>query len=272
MGIGIFAKTFAGKAPKTVLGAARAAGYDSVQYNMACSGLGSLPASVSDSDAAAIRAASQEAGVEIAALSATYNMIHPDPDKRASGRESFAAMAAQAQAMGTRLMTLCTGSADPHDQWRHHPENRSGASWLAMMSEFEALIEIAEQQDLLLGVEPELANVVDGAEAAHRLIRESQSDRIRIVLDPANLCEVATTDERRRINAEAIDLLGSQIVMAHAKDRHADGSFATAGTGVVDFPDFIARLKAAGFQGPLVTHGLTAEEAPSVAAFLRGLA
>jgi len=60
--------------------------------------------------------------------------------------------------------------------------------------------------------------------------------------------------------------------MAHAKDRFADGRFATAGKGVVDFADFVARLKAAGFDGPLVTHGLAAEEAPGVARFLKGLA
>jgi sugar phosphate isomerase/epimerase len=52
-------------------------------------------------------------------------------------------------------------------------------------------------------------------------------------------------------------------------DRHGEGGFAAAGLGVVDFPHFIARLKAAGFDGPLITHGLTEAEAPGVGAFLR---
>ena len=271
MKLGIFAKTFAG-GPLEVMRAARAAAYDCVQYNMACSGIGALPAEISDQVVANIRAASAETGVAVAALSATYNMIHPDRSKRLAGRESFRAMAARAQEMGTRLMTLCTGSADAEDQWRHHPDNGSAASWAEMMSEFQHLIAIAERHDLLLGIEPELANVIDGAGAARRLIAEAQSDRLRIVLDPANLAEVATPDARREIVAEAVDLLADRIVMAHAKDRHADGSFATAGQGVVDFPDFLARLKAAGFDGALVTHGLQAEEAPGVARFLRGLA
>lgn len=76
---------------------------------------------------------------------------------------------------------------------------------------------------------------------------------------------------RRDVIARAVDLLADRIAMAHAKDRHADGSFATAGQGVVDFADFLARLRAAGFDGDLVTHGLAAAEAPGVAAFLRGL-
>jgi sugar phosphate isomerase/epimerase len=41
-----------------------------------------------------------------------------------------------------------------------------------------------------------------------------------------------------------------------------------AGTGVVDFRHFLACLAAAGCDGPLITHGLTAKEAPGVAEFL----
>ena len=56
--------------------------------------------------------------------------------------------------------------------------------------------------------------------------------------------------------------------MAHAKDRAADGGFVAAGRGVIDFVHFVETLRGAGFDGPLVTHGLSAAEAPDVAAFL----
>ncbi len=96
------------------------------------------------------------------------------------------------------------------------------------------------------------------------------SKRLKIVLDPANLFERATADEARRIVADAVDVAGDAIAMAHAKDRAPDGGFVTAGRGVVDFPDFFDRLRGAGFDGPVVAHGLTAEEAPGVAATLSG--
>ena len=60
------------------------------------------------------------------------------------------------------------------------------------------------------------------------------------MLDPANLFETAAPAERRRIVDEAVDLLGPRIAMAHAKDRDADGGFATAGSGVVDFDRFLS--------------------------------
>ena len=68
--------------------------------------------------------------------------------------------------------------------------------------------------------------------------------------------------------ADGIALLAGRIAMAHAKDRNADGSFATAGTGVLDYSFYLARLREIGFDGPLVAHGLSAGEAPGVSAFL----
>ena len=269
MQLGIFAKTFAGSTPAAVLGAAKAAGYGAVQYNMACSGLAALPEAISHDVADAVRAASLATGVEIAAVSATYNMIHPDAAVREAGRRAFAAIAAAAPRMGTRLITVCTGSRDAADQWRHHPENESPQAWDEMCAEFRRILPLAERHDLLIGVEPELANVVSSAAIAERLVSELGSKRIKIVLDPANLFEVAGADERRAIIEDAVRRLGPHIAMAHAKDRTADGGFCAPGKGVIDFSHFFRCLRDAGFAGAVVTHGLSAAEAPGVAEFLR---
>lgn len=269
MQLGIFAKTFPGADPAMVLNAVAAAGYAAAQYNMACSGLPALPDAIAPEEAQAVAQAAQAAGVRMAAVSGTYNMIHPDPAERARGLRRLAVLAASAQALGTRLVTLCTGTRDAADQWRAHPDNATPEAWRDLLRELEAAIAIAEAHDIELGVEPELANVVDSARRARTLIDELRSPRLRIVLDPANLFEIAEPAQRRSLIAAAVDLLADRIVMAHAKDRAADGGFATAGQGVVDFPHFLSCLRAAGFDGPLVTHGLHAHEAPAVAAFLR---
>jgi sugar phosphate isomerase/epimerase len=269
MYLGIFAKTFPGATPGEVLGAARDAGYTAVQYNMACSGLPSLPERIAPEVIEAVSEASDASGVSIAALSATYNMIHPDLSVREAGRRAFAALAAAAPAMGTRLLTVCTGSRDAADQWRHHPDNASPGAWQDLVAEFRLLLPIAERHGIVIGVEPELGNVISSAAKARALLDLFATDRIGIVLDPANLFEAEPEQERERRISEAVALLGPDIVLAHAKDRHPDGSFATAGDGVVDFPRFIAELRAAGFDGPLVTHGLDAKDAARVADFLR---
>jgi sugar phosphate isomerase/epimerase len=267
--VGIFAKTFPGTDPFAVFAAARGAGYRVVQYNMACSGLPSMPDAISSETAEAVAAAANEAGVSIAAVSSTYNMIHPDSAVRERGLESLGVIAAAAHAMGTQLLTLSTGTRDPDDQWRKHPDNDTAEAWRDLLQSMEAAIGIANRHDIDLGIEPEHANVVDSTAQALRLIKELQSPRLKIVLDPANLFETATAEERRRIIAEAIDSLADRIVMAHAKDRAADGSFVTAGKGVIDYAHYLRRLGSIGFEGPLVAHGLDATEAPGVAKWLK---
>jgi sugar phosphate isomerase/epimerase len=269
MQVGIFAKTFAGKDPLTVLKAAGAAGFHGVAHNMACSGLQPMPDEITQVQIAAIVAACRETGLAIQSLSGTYNMIHPDPQVRALGHRRLAVLAAAARPIGTTLITLCTGTRDARDQWNHHPDNSSPEAWVDLLKSFEVAVQIAEKHNIFLGVEPELANVVNSAAAARRLIDELQSDRIRIVLDPANLFE--TSPEPDRIVAQAVDLVAPHIAMAHAKDRDRMGRFATAGKGVVNFPHFLTCLRQVGFDGPLVTHGLTADEAPQVATWLKGL-
>ncbi len=266
MRLGIFAKTFAGSDPQIVMQAARDAGFGAVQYNMACSGLPAMPDVITKSQAQAVADAAQASGLHISAVSGTYNMIHPDRALREAGLRRLGVIIDACAALGTGMVTLCTGTRDPDDQWRAHPENQSPAAWRDLLEEMGKACTLAEARGIRLGIEPELANVVDSAARARALIDTLQSPAIGIVLDPANLFETET--DHGEIIARAVDLLADRIVMAHAKDRAPNGDFVAAGTGVVDFPAFIARLRAAGFAGDLVTHGLSAAEAPGVACFL----
>ena len=271
MQIGIFAKTFSTTGALPVFNAVRQAGYETAQFNMACLGMPSMPETIAPALADEIAKASAASGVAIAAISGTYNMIHPDPAVRADGLVRLATIIRAAPLMGTRLVTLCTGTRDGKDQWKHHPDNSSKEAWRDLLEELSKAVALAEENGVHLGIEPELANVVSSAEQARRLIDELKSPRLRIVLDPANLFEVALRHESQSIVAQAIDLLGNRIAMAHAKDRRANGEFTAAGSGVIDFPHFVRCLRSAGFDGPLVTHGLSEQEAPGVAAFLRGV-
>jgi sugar phosphate isomerase/epimerase len=269
MQLGIFSKTFDGTDPATVLAAVRRAGFSAAQYNLACSGLPAMPDAIAPGVALAVAAAARAQGVAISAVSGTYNMVHPDIAVREAGHARLEALASACAGLGTRLITLCTGTRDAKDQWHEHPDNHTPEAWRDLLASMETAIAIADRHDVLLGIEPELANVISSAQRARDLIDQLGSPRLRIVLDPANLFEVATLDEQRRTVSAAIDLLADRIFMGHAKDRHADGRFATAGQGVLDYPHYLACLKRVGFDGPLITHGLSAAEAPGVAVFLR---
>jgi sugar phosphate isomerase/epimerase len=268
MRLGIFAKTFSGNDPAAVLGAARTAGFATVQYNMTCSGLAAMPDVLAPAQVAEVATASRATGVSIAAVSGTYNMIHPDPSVRAAGLRRLAVLIRAAPAMGIPMVTLCTGTRDPEDQWRAHRDNTSRAAWHDLLHEMAKACALAEPLGVMLGIEPELANVIDSASRARSLIDTLQSPNLAIVLDPANLFEVTLPEQQRDMIARAVDLLADRIGMAHAKDRDPTGGFVAAGQGVIDFPHFLTCLKNTGFDGDVVAHGLTAGEAPEVASYL----
>ena len=269
MQLGIFAKTFAARGALPVFSAVRAAGYESTQFNMACTSLPSMPDEIAASVVSETAVAAKSLGISIAAISGTYNMAHPDPRVRDDGLRRLGVIIASAKAMGTNLVTLCTGSRDIEDQWCFHQDNATPEAWRDMVVEMTKALQLAEAHGVDLGIEPELANIVSSAQLAKQLIDEMKSKRLRIVLDPANLFEIETKRMRLEIISRAVDVLAGHISMAHAKDRNPMGEFVAAGTGVMDFSHFVACLKKAGFDGPLITHGLTEAEAPAVAIFLK---
>ena len=271
MQLGIFAKTFPGKTAGEVLGAVKSAGFQSAQYNLACSGLPSMADEVPDTVIFEIAAAVKESDIHLVALSATWNMAHPVSSVRQEGLRQLRVMAPAARALNIPLITLCTGTRDAEDQWRHHPGNITPEAWADMRETMAQALSVAEQAGVSLGVEPELGNVVSSAAKARQLLGEMKSPHLKIVLDAANLFERESLGAQRAIVSQAAELLSGSIAMAHAKDRKPDGSFIAAGQGVLDYPHFLDALHNAGFDGPLVTHGLSADEAPGVAKFLSNL-
>jgi sugar phosphate isomerase/epimerase len=264
---GIFAKTFARPTLAATLDAVAAAGLEDLQFNLALLGGPSLPERIAPEAAAAVRAALAERGLAMAAVSGTYNMAHPDPAVRERGHRGLAALIAAASALGTRTVTVCTGTRDAEDMWRAHPANGAPDAWRDMLAAMAAATALAEAHGVTLGVEPEHNNVVRDAPTARRLLDELRSPHVRIVVDGANL--VVPGEEQAPVLQEAFALLGSDLVLAHAKDLRGDGSIVAAGTGTLDYGLYVELLEAAGYAGPLVLHGLEEDAVPAAVAFLR---
>jgi sugar phosphate isomerase/epimerase len=269
--IGIFAKTFPRPTPEENLDAVRRHGLGVVQYNLACAGLPSLPERIEPRLAIRVGAAAMSRRIAIAAVSGTFNMIDPIRERRDAGMRRLGQLAGACAPLGTKIITLCTGTRDPDDMWRGHPANGRPDAWADLLRAMEQAIAIAEEHDLWLAVEPETANVVDSPAKARRLLDELRSPRLKIIIDPANLFRAEDLPHQRAILDAAFELLGPDIVLAHAKDvRVVDGAVhhVTAGTGVLDYHHYLTLLRHVPV--PLIVHGLTEPEVNGALAFLRG--
>jgi len=126
MKLGIFAKTFARPMVEEVFAAVARLEVGCVQFNLACAGLPSMPDALPPGICERIAQAARHYGCEIAALSGTFNMCHPERPQRRDGLRRFEQVAAAAAALGCPLVTLCTGTRDATDVAAASREQREG--------------------------------------------------------------------------------------------------------------------------------------------------
>ena len=98
-----------------------------------------------------------------------------------------------------------------------------------------------------------------------------EHDVLKVTIDPANLFHAGELPRMKEILDEAFALVGKDIVLAHAKDLDHDGEAGhkAAGQGVLDYDRYLGLLRKYDFKGPLLLHGLSAEQVPGCMAFLR---
>jgi sugar phosphate isomerase/epimerase len=269
MRLGIFARTYARAGLAETLDAVVDSGLRTIQFNMALAGGSSLPGRIPAALAADVREQTARRKLAIAAVSGTYNMAHPDPGVRADGARRLGALIVAAPALGTGVVTLCTGSRDAADMWRRHPGNATAEAWHDMRASLEPALALAERHGVTLAFEPEHNNVVDSAAAGRRLIDELASPCLKVVIDAANLFSGGDLDRQADTLREAFDLLGDRLVLAHAKDVRGDGTIVAAGHGELDYDLFLRLLAEHDASVPVILHGLAESEVPGALAFLR---
>jgi len=271
MQLGVFSRTYALAGTEAVFSQAARDGYTAVQFNLSTAGLASLPEQCPDALVDDVISHAKRYGLALCALSGTYNMAHPDAAWRKTRRVGFATVMQVAQRMNVPLVTLCTGTRDTGDLWAAHADNASAQAWATMREELDFALELAGRHRVALGVEPEPANVIADALIARRLLDEVESPWLRIVLDAANLLPPEKRHRQREVFAEATALLGEDLALVHTKDTGPAGEHVAAGQGVVDFRVFLEEVLSTGYRGPLVSHNLTAGDAPRAVAHLRRL-
>jgi sugar phosphate isomerase/epimerase len=219
-----------------------------------------VPETLDEATCVQIRAEFEQRDLTMVGVSATYNTIHPDESRRAAETARARRVIELAPALGTDLVTLCTGTRDPEDMWRAHPGNEAPEAWDDLLVTLEVLHEAAQAAGVYLGVEPEAANVVSSAARARDLVERVGMERIRIVLDPANLLTAGTLGRQDEILTEAFELLTPYLIQVHAKDIDEGGHLA-AGRGRLDYGLYFRLLAERRVTVPVIMHELEEDDA-----------
>lgn len=273
MELGIFSKTYESSDIDVTFERMGADGLFCTNLNFANAGLPIMPEEYDGAALVRIAESAKTHGISVPSLTGTFNMIDPNGKAREKGIEQFENHCRMAAALGIPVISLCTGSKNPQSKWKWHNDNLLPESYLDLMHTTEKILAFAEEYDLVLGVEPEVSNIINSPRAADRYLKDAGSDRLKIIMDGANLFTAENVCRMRDVLDEAFELLGDRIVLAHAKDFSlSDGiSFVAAGEGELDYTYYISLLKAASYDGALVMHGLSEKQVGRSRDFLRGL-
>jgi sugar phosphate isomerase/epimerase len=131
-------------------------------------------------------------------------------------------------------------------------------------------LQTAEAYSVTVAFEPEVANVVDSAQKARRLLDEMESPYLKVTIDGANIFHAGELPRMGEILDEAFALVGQDIAIAHAKDLDRDGQAGhlAAGKGLLDYKHYLSLLNQLSFDVPVILHGLTEAELPGSLAFM----
>jgi sugar phosphate isomerase/epimerase len=272
--IGLLSPEFPRTSLTENLEAMAALGAGATQFDLVCAVGATFPQELDHDTIAAIKNGLAARGLALAALSGTCNMIHPDPVARARGLADLKRLVAMAPTLGASVVTLCTGSRNPESMWRRHPDNDLPEAWADLLASLAEVLPVAEDHGVVLGVEPEIANVVDSPKKARRLMDELASPQLKVIMDGANIFHRGELSHMRDILDEAFELVGAEIVLAHAKDLDRDGEAGhlPAGRGRLDYPYYLGLLRQSGYDGALILHGLKPGDAPAAIDFVRNAA
>jgi sugar phosphate isomerase/epimerase len=218
MQLGIFAKTFPRPTLEETLDAVADRGLTELQFNMSCAGLITLPERIDEDFCVWIARSIKQRGMTMAAISGTFNLCDPDSSRLQDNLNRLDVLAAACRWLDTRIITLCTGTLDMEDMWRWHPGNVRRGTWETLIQSMREAVRIADRREVTLAFEPEINNVVNSVCKARRLLDEIGSPWLKVAIDPANLLRPGEFHRKGEILEEAFDWLGSDIVLAHAKD------------------------------------------------------
>ncbi len=184
--------------------------------------------------------------LDLAVLGCYLNLTHPDEAAYRDTLRRYFAHIRLARWMNAGCVGTETGN--PNAQYRYDPAASHTQEALELFIRRVApVVECAERFGVTLAIEPVYTHIVYDGRAARTVLDAIRSENLKIILDPVNLLHPDNLDRRDRVLAQAIDLLGEDVVILHMKDyqRTQDGLRSMAcGLGEMDYSPILRFAKA----------------------------
>ena len=239
---------------------------------------------MSDSEMREVRAVLEEHDVVVFEVAGYCNMLHTDEAKRQANLKRLARAIEAADKIGCRMVGTITGSRNPEteeygDNYAVHPDNWTLETWKLTIAGIRQILDDTAGMQAALGMEAQVTTNLDGPLAHRRLMDDIGSDRVKVNLDPTNMCHLHNHFHTSALIDECFDLLGEDIYGCHAKDTFVLPHSQTVhvqevcpGRGRMDYGLYLARLSRLEWSRSLLPEHIPADQFPEAYAYIRKVA
>lgn len=224
------------------------------------------PRRLDDHLAEQVRSALAIKDMECAVLGCYLRLAEPDPGTLERTREIYRAHLRFAKKIGARVVGTETpgmnGVADAGSE----------EAFARFIENARPVVRWAEEEDVLLAIEPVACHIVSTPERAQRMLEAFGSDHVRIILDAVNLLTRDNYMEADAVIEDAVRRLGDRVSVLHMKDFTVDPDeymvkACACGTGVMDY-DRLLRFAVAR-DLPMTLENTVPENAEAARRFLK---
>lgn len=173
-------------------------------------------------------------GIEVTSLGVFTNLIEPDEKIRKYNLEYFIKHMEYANYCGIKYVATECGFIPGNRGVQAHTYE---TAYNTMLDSVKYLAEEAEKYDVYIAIEPCVLDVIPSAKRMKDFIFQSGSNRIKVLLDPANL--IANSSEE-----DMFKYLKDHIAYFHGKDRKVNDTYGrVVGDGDIDWRLFLSLYK-----------------------------
>ena len=175
------------------------------------------PTLLNDALAARVREGLAANGLECAVLGCYLKLADPDAEALERTRDIYRAHLKFVKRMGASVVGTETPAAPGLGMDIHSEE----ALELFIRS-IQPLARCAEEEGVILAVEPVACHIVNTPERAERVLDALRSDNVRIILDAVNLLTRDNYRDADAIIEDALRRFGDRVCVLHMKDYTVD--------------------------------------------------
>jgi sugar phosphate isomerase/epimerase len=204
---------------------------------------------ISDKTAATVKSVIADQDVDFLQLWGPYPCIisHDERVRQAgvAGARDIVKLAAKMNVPGSGVRPT---SLNPRGDWWPHPDNYAPETEERLVKSLKEIIATADDYGVDIILETHLTSTLNSAQAIRRVIERTESERVKVNLDPANFMgDLHTVFNPAPVINELFDLLEPYIDTVHVKDVYVEDHFLVhisetiIGTGIMDLDTVLRR-------------------------------